>query len=352
MIKKILIVITLILTLNIFLVECGGISKKDVLHVLRNPFDRAMERALELVVTDSPKEKRPLLEKIHYATTSFFHALMSPISLILWGTAGAIDSVTTSPSFTFLEGSGEAKNGPIKKIITWNVCMLFGGMPIPFGGVAPVHERIAEVSKKIISTDADIVCLQEVSPPAAHMLYQKLKSKYKYFYTRINPDTWLTLDSGLFVASKVAIQDPKVVPLPSSDMLKRALFTFKAGDYEILTTHLETGSAQEKQLDVILETTKNIKNNTLFLGDFNIARGDDFQKSGLTEIFKDLYKGATTATDYFSAQVRDIPPIDYSIDYILSTNDLRIKISTIEGYQIPVWADSDHHLLAAEIETT
>ncbi len=349
MIKKILIVLTAIVLLLGFSLKSSGISRGELTHHLRSPMEKTMEKALELKANPSLITK-DLGVIIVYAFTS-------PVSLILWGTAGAIDALSSQPSFTYLESDAAAKAGPPKKIVTWNVCMLFGGMPIPFGGVAPVSERISDVSKKIITTNADVICLQEVSPPAAKMLYEELKKEYKYFYTKINPDSWLTLDSGLFVASKVAITDPKVVPLPSSGIIKRALFSFKAGALDFLTTHLEAGDEnrdkemRQKQIETILEVTKTIAKKTLFLGDFNIERGLDFDKSGLKEFFRDLYKGASTATDYFSSKVREIAPKNYSIDYILASKDLRVKISTVDGYEIPVSADSDHHLLLAELKS-
>lgn len=322
----------------------------NLLYYLRMPFDTTMERAIQLTVSHAPC-KAPvevsLLDRVQFVVTTALLIPAIPMSLALFGIAGVIDTVRWkfNPSrCEYLEGAGEEKKGALKTIVTWNVCALFGGLPIPFGGMAPVKERVHEIAQNIFDTGADLVCLQEVSPPAAHLLYEKLQREYKYFYTRIDPDPLLTLDSGLFVASKMPLTNPIVTPLPSLGMLHRALFSFKAGETTFGVTHLEAGqeaaavAMRVQQVGEILKMSPDI-----LLGDMN----EKFSATVLLQTYQNPNApDMITATDRFIGT-----PDDFSIDYILSRRGVNnIKVMLKDAYdRLGKWATSDHHILTATI---
>lgn len=296
-------------------------AMNGLIFYLRDPFDRTMERAFETYYFG-------ISSKI---ISTIIYAILSPLSVCLFGIAGVLDTLRqrcSKLSFTRLEGSAPIKEGEPSKIATFNVCMLFGGLGIKFGGQDLVSKRIARVAKKIIDSGADVVCLQEVSPPAARLLFNELKKVYRFGIERINPETWLTLDSGLFVVSKLPIQNPQVISIPLAARMKRALFTFQSGSVKIGTTHLEPGNEapdiamRKKQMGEILKHDVDI-----LIGDLNIERGAEFQSSGLAERFKDGFSGGHTTTDKLS------------IDYILTTK---------EGHKVTLESGSDcsdHHML-------
>ncbi len=304
-------------------------AMNDIIFHLRDPFDRTMERGLELLCSNVP-QKGNLSETIQFFVTTLFYLVISPLSVALFGLAGALDTLNqrySKVSFTRSEGNASEKFGDLSKIATFNVCMLFGGLGIKFGGQDIIARRIDKVAQKIISSDADVVCLQEVSPPAARLLRKKLEGDYKYFIERINPETWFSLDSGLFIVSKLPIDGIKVHSIPLAATMKRALFTFQVGKTRIGTTHLEPGNEdldiamRKKQVKEILKHDVDI-----LIGDLNIERGEEFLASGLAERFGDGFSGGHTTTD------------SLSIDYILSNCGGQVSLVNASDC-------SDHHML-------
>lgn len=319
----------------------------ELLYYLRMPFDKTMESAIRLTLPHTPsKESKTcsLLDRVRFVATTALLIPAIPLSLGLFGLASIIDAVRWKFNlnhFEYLEGAGKEKTGTPRVFITWNVCALFGGLPIPFGGVAPVEERMQDIAQNILDTQADLVCLQEVSPPAAQLLYRELKGEYRHFYTRIDPDPLLTLDSGLFVASKMPLTNPTVTPLTRLGMLHRALFSFEIGEDTFGVTHLEAGlgeasfAIREQQLVEILK-----KSPRFLLGDMN----EKLSSGSLLPIYHNLNDPEMiTATDRFIGT-----PIDFSIDYVLSKSVDKIKVVLEKAYDdLGKWAISDHHILIA-----
>ncbi len=82
--------------------------------------------------------------------------------------------------------------------------------------MSPWRDRLGALTALIRSTNADVVCLQEVHPDdAIQELYHALKDQYSYFYGAIGPRflgfdlSALGLPSGLFVASKYPVENPE-----------------------------------------------------------------------------------------------------------------------------------------------
>ena len=319
-------------------------------YYLRMPFDKTMERAIQLTLSHTPCKvpvKTNVFDRVQFVVTTTLLILAIPISLGLFVLAGVIDAVRWKfdlHRYEYLEGLGKEKMEGPKKIVTWNVCALFGGLPIPFGGMAPVEQRVYEIAQSILDTQADLVCLQEVSPPAAYLLYQKLQMEYKYFYTRIDPDPLFTLDSGLFVASKTLLIEPMVTPLPRAGMLHRALFSFKAGEITFGVTHLEAGqgaAATAVRVQQVAEILKRPPD--ILVGDMN----DNLSAIGLLPTYQNSNSAEMiTATDRFIGA-----SVNFSIDYILSLSGNKIEVVLKEAYDSleGKWATSDHHMLISEV---
>lgn len=296
---------------------------------------------------------RSCWQKVALVAKTIFYLLISPLTAIFFG-IGLLLELQKQHSFTYLEGAKKGKNRQLKSLMTWNVCMLLGGLPIPFGGVVPSRERIQFVQQRILDKASDLVVLQEVSEDAAYELYDALKSSYSFFYIKILPGP--LFDSGLFVASKIPVSHPQVIPLPSSNSLKRAAFTCDFSNCSLTTTHLEAGNDQksadlrQNQIDTILKVIK--VNKALFVGDLNMER-QEFQRTPLANHFRDTLapEVPTTATDFFSAKLRKIPPTNYKIDYIGATPEIALTTKLRKGYfQDQDFAYSDHHLLFATLD--
>lgn len=136
----------------------------------------------------------------------------------------------------------------------------------------PWEERVSPIVEKIKLADADVVCLQQVqAEDASYALYNALKGEYHYFYVAIGPNVMgfspksLGISSGLFVASRYPLQNPRFTPfsitgLPSKDGFFDFVIVHELGPVHIYHTHLESvpvpyfGQVRAMQMNQILDT--------------------------------------------------------------------------------------------------
>jgi endonuclease/exonuclease/phosphatase family metal-dependent hydrolase len=315
----------------------------------RKPFDLTMESAIQLIFAPKRKylkDEYPV-NKISFIAKFVFLVLISPFTLFCYGTALVLDVMQKNRNFTYLKGELNSEDREVQKVLSWNVCALFGGLPMAFGGVKKVKDRMGLIAEKIKEINADVISLSEVSPPAADLLFRKLKDTYAHFYTRIRKDPFLTLDSALFVASKVEIKDPKMIELPLGGLMRRAIFSFQVADTKFLTTHLHPG-LDEKDKEVRLKQVNEIKSlsngKTILFGDLNIRRGDEFKNVGLGGHFSDPTEGEPiTATDRMNGD-----EVIESIDYFLLSKDLSGRVEIVQAFD-ENGGLSDHHALSLEL---
>lgn len=204
---------------------------------------------------------------------------------------------------------------PSFSLLNFNVCFLPGSLPMLFGGMTPWELRIDKVAERIKQLDADIICLQEVfEEESAEILYEKLKNKYAHFYINIGPRNFgfnqesAGMSSGLFVASKYELQNPKFHVFKNTTYhMNRGFFEFslnKEGSEfaHVYTTHLEAFAHppgpefREEQLREILavmdENNKKSKGNAAIIlcGDLNIPwSSKEPAEQILQEYFSDSY---------------------------------------------------------------
>ncbi|MBI5273858.1 MAG: endonuclease/exonuclease/phosphatase family protein [Chlamydiales bacterium] len=306
-----------------------------------------------------------------------------PLTMLAWGFSGLIDNLgdcLMQQSYMHLKGYSIPTLKSSCTIFSLNACMLWGMLPIPFGGVSPSHKRIDQLCDLILEQDADVVMMQEVSFDAAVALYGKLKDHYEHFYTKVASYPWLNLDSSLFVAINTPILgEPQVVPLPTSGTIKRVLFYVETEKAFILTTHLEAGRSDEdkvmrsKQLSIILSTIEQLKEKSgkpcIIAGDFNMLRTgdeDDEYTAQLLDHFYDAYKESTTldttvatCTNRLTAarmgweNVADTEElIDYALVDVASKDNVNISTSLVATYELddPDKALSDHRALRTQID--
>lgn len=353
------------------------------------PFHRSTEWSLHACTPIRPGEfgnlstyGKELASRIFLCA---FALLFSPAALSLLAVGGLIDTLgdfIKQKPYVYWKGEKEQGNLPCAyTFFSLNSCMLWGGLPIPFGGVEPARDRIETVSKLILEQNADFVLLQEVSFGPAGKLYEKLKGHYAHFYTRISPSPWLMMDTALFVASKYPILgEAQFQPFPTAGTMKRGLFYFETARCWILATHLEAGSMEEssamrqKQMSVILKTIQKLKAESnkpcMLLGDFNLARtdkiDDEYHSSHIPEHFYDQYAkefpgvnlSTASCTERLTAAMWEssLPPIaDDLIDYALvdkeSKNSVQMAVKLVSTYQLktPSNAPSDHRGLHTKI---
>jgi endonuclease/exonuclease/phosphatase family metal-dependent hydrolase len=301
--------------------------------------------------------------------------------------------------FIYLKSQAPEKAGVQEafSVLTLNTCFVPWDYPYLFGGVLlPWRERVEPLAKILLSTDADVVCLQEVhAEDAVYALYEALKETYTYFYGAIGPRTLgfsfdtLGLPSGLFVASKYPIEHPQFTLFNAAGVpMNWGFFDFTvmnggAPMGHIYATHLQSLSLdafakiRALQLQQIVEKMENdlaVNNQIPFFlcGDLNIPYGSEEPGEALIrKHFYDDYnkdqgsvgESNRTCTDYFTnyffSETKDPEEIDPQfqiLDYALL---LRSQPFTIDTQQVEtndlkevLSAVSDHHGLLTTISNT
>ena len=208
---------------------------------------------------------------------------------------------------------------------------LFLPFPVSYftDGMPPWPDRIDGIIAKIQEHDPDIICLQEVySNLAARKLIKKLKSRYAVFYYDIDPK-WVTLNSGLFVASKFPIQNPTYRSYTHTQKgVARGAFFFETAFARLVNTHLDAnpsrnGALQNAQLAQLVQW---LDQKTFIAGDINIAWGTpSYDLSLLKAAFFDPYNENrvycspvdATCSEVFNKWTKPSGPEYVIYDYIL-----------------------------------
>jgi endonuclease/exonuclease/phosphatase family metal-dependent hydrolase len=238
-------------------------------------------------------------------------------------------------------------------LLSWNICCVGGGYSISDGGVMPWSFRIDKILAKIVEQDADIISLYEVLDTAAGFyLYEKLQEKYVHFYFNIGPRA-IGPSSGIFIASKVSLKNPKFIPFPKSMLIGRTqnsekgvfFFTIQAkrGEVEMYTTHLQHSEepqyptkqeirARNEEMKFIMEHVTQKVGNVIVTGDLNLDTKEYMQSFWSRNFQKQLLKDNRSKTwggDKFCAEMigkRVSSPSN--LDYTLATKKSALKIET------------------------
>lgn len=115
-------------------------------------------------------------------------------------------------SFDYFRGDGKehyAENGTIR-LLTWNILGLRNDMV----AVRPWEERLDGMAELILSSDADVVILQECFEKGLSKgLYERLKKQFPHSYLHLKEEI-LPMGSGLALFSKVPIEKFRFTPHP------------------------------------------------------------------------------------------------------------------------------------------
>ncbi|MFA6118633.1 MAG: endonuclease/exonuclease/phosphatase family protein [Parachlamydiales bacterium] len=299
--------------------------------------------------------------------------------------------LSTTP---YIHLKNEANLKPLDKLcslLQLNCCLTAGGFSKLFGGtVIPNDERVSKIAEMIKQNDPDLVCLQEVSDiKDAFKLYNELSNKYGDFYFNIGSTPFiLQNNSGLFVASKTALENPQVHSFSdisgTESMANKCFFIFSTNNANFVTTHLspshddlnptnqESHVREEEQQRIRLASKQRSSDNkkpTYVSGDFNINwNSDQYQKGLLFAEGKDYYNNnrseslsqdATCETEYLVDRnwhhKKDVKPQHLILDYFLSlfdSNATSVKTRKIATFDTdkPQEAISDHSALISTIK--
>lgn len=259
-----------------------------------------------------------------------------------------------------------------------NCCLTAGGFARLFGGLdLPDAERVQHIADMIRTENPDLICLQEVSDlSSAWDLYHRLSSQYSEFYFHIGSTPFiLQNNSGLFVASKVAIEQPEFHSFSDlvgvESMVNKGFFVFSTKMAHFINTHLSPSSKDlaptEKE-----ETTREEEQSRIYatvrarclqeakpmfvVGDFNTHHGTLF-KENVLESSGNLE--AVAETGYLVQrnwhQNALAQPEGVSIDHVLmfssEPTQYRVEVSAKATFDVndPKAAISDHPALVSNV---
>ena len=374
--------------------------------LLTDPICKAHELKTSVTMRYMPGEFNQCDNKVKEIARRSFLCLQlffyAPLGSVLGAFALGLKKIAIAlqeNEFLHFKGSLEEKTLPEDgsiSIYSLNCCFIGGGEPLKHGGIQSWPNRIDPLMERIEREDPDVLCLAEIYDlKAANTLMNKLENKYAHFYYNIGAQV-IGANSGMFVASKYKIDDPKFCPFPNKTLLdegkfvKKGLFSFSLTDQNnkvanINFTHLQHSQddehpktteieARAKQTDFILDNIhKDLDPSipTILTGDLNIGKKEykssQLDKHFYNNYFEDDQNIGTCIRDGFIDYVyegRDIenPAEDY-LDYcILLESDPLSNEKLEHGYTLktslvrsfddlskPDKALSDHHGLRTEL---
>lgn len=373
-----------------------AISFYSVARFFVNPHWKLTDTWLD-TICNYKNDQTSITQKVLSTTKSVFTTLgLLPFALggLVLGQACHFSAflLSTNPYIHIKNEANLKTIDKIRSLLQLNCCLTAGGFSKLFGGIVLSNDdRVLKIAEMIKQNDPDLVCLQEVSDiKDAFKLYNELSNKYGDFYFNIGSTPFiLQNNSGLFVASKMALENPEVHSFAdisgAESMVNKCFFLFSTNNANFITTHLSPShddskpTAQEdlvrsqEQQRILLAAKQRSANNkkpTYVSGDFNINWKSDQYKQGLlfTE-GKDYYnknrsevftQDATCETEYLIDRnwhhKKDTKPQQLILDYFLSFFDSNYasvkthKIATFDTER-PEEAISDHSALLSTISS-
>jgi len=267
-------------------------------------------------------------------------------------------------------------------ILSWNVCLLEHNLSMLFGGVPPWQARIHNIAKTLLKHNPDIICLQEAFSPEANIaLIEKLQTRYSHFYYHIGPKPSgfslesLGIPSGLFIASKYALQDFSFTPYTKEQTPPFRGYGFVTAKIynqdqllgSFITTHLQPGQSKEDahyrklQMQAIGSAIDPLPSPVFLCGDLNI----DKTSTEALELLANYQPSSYQGLDWTCCELRDywwksqenikqfhaLPPHKEWLDYffclksplnqqlhvvtnVLSANNLKRPNTSLSDHQI------------------
>ena len=280
---------------------------------------------------------------------------------ILWQAATSGESVVvpelvamppdTSPRPAASDGTDELGVQELT-IVTWNINY--------------ANRDLAEVSRLLQESNADIVCLQETTEYSEAWLQYEFAEPYPHYF--IAGHTGKFLAEGYMVLSRLPILEPRFVP-PACTFFGHIVFqTDHCGTRStILSVHMTPFTARESRtivdlLSAVNQTEidhqhevqailKDIPRDapTLIVGDFNspshgiaptILKGH-----GLKDLFAELYPDADQTHKSWDFRFRNGLRATWRIDYIFYSHHYQARCGSLLECR-----GSDHHLLVATFD--
>jgi endonuclease/exonuclease/phosphatase family metal-dependent hydrolase len=300
------------------------------------------------------------------------HQIFLGLGMLFWGSLCClaplgiglrwiVSQIETKPYLYFQGKALEVVKNDFS-LLSWNIACNSGGYSISDAGVMPWAYRIDDIVKQLHAQDADVLSLYEVFDPEAGLyLYSQLKDQYAHFYFNIGARV-IGVNSGIFIASKIAIENPEFIAFPKEMLVGRTksaekgFFSFDVADFKIFSTHLqhseecdystsEEVEARKSEMELIMDKIRLVSGPIILTGDLNM--GDEELTTWSSHFKKGEHSEKTWGGDQFYATLvgnKQISPA-MNLDYTMVQ---RAEITTEiipTGYDATIFnpsALSDH----------
>lgn len=269
------------------------------------------------------------------------------------------------------------------KVLSFNACFqdpwapLTGGVVSPHVPLGNYPSRIAAIVDQIARKNPDVFLGQEFDNLGAQDESIRLMRQrgYRYFLRDLGSDHPVQNHSGLFVASKVLLENIAFVPYPAEVKgtglgrwsARGALtFTIRVGgaDLRVVNVHLNPGDGPENDSARIAQLQRHVapllQERTVVMGDLNF----DTSSVNLAQIgfpgFVNAFEGQVTCTDLGKHQLlgksgfsngRPCEDCEQRIDGLLHhPEQVRVAASAIEPLEWDGRLLSDHYALSATLQ--
>ena len=259
------------------------------------------------------------------------------------------------------------------KVVTFNVGLLvYDLLKISlFAPVPHVKERLKNIPKALIESNADIICLQEIYHiEHKAFLYEKLKDHYQFIFYE-HKGFRFSMENGLMVFSKLPLENFTNITFKATRFEEKVFAStgyqkFTINEYQFIHLHLTAGgilgpehkSTERLRQSQIQQVLEQVNDMAVILGDFNCGPqiSEDNYNLFLVNSFKNITSDQMTWDPENPLNKKGIhahcPP--QSIDHIMLNFDCKTTSSLIfDDPQIMTHKGaitlSDHYALEASI---
>lgn len=186
---------------------------------------------------------------------------------------------------------GEAHETPIERhlrVLTWNVCGVFGGMSLDHGGVINWRARVPKILEQIKNENPDVIVFQEIyDTTLAETILENLKSSYSHFFMHLGKNVWGSVGGGMIITRCPLVRFSHHEFTNNSFELTRGFGVLELKNHpqdsqpsvRIIGTHLIHGdsiSDQQKRAEQLTQIKHFVDASlplpTILAGDLNIER--------------------------------------------------------------------------------
>ena len=290
-----------------------------------NEFTRASVRSIEYLTRPMSRENSwwaELAERVKRAVSALFSLPLAAVLLIPAFACYVVAACVGEGRFEHIKPESAANFWEERsvKVMSLNACFqdpwspLTGGVATPFEPVAGCASRVAALVDAVAKENPVVFMGQEFENLGAQDECIRLMQQkgFHYFLRDLGSNDPIRNNSGLFVASKVPLQNIEFVPYPDEDRAglakwsRQGALTFtisvQGRDLRLINVHLNYGEGEKNQEARNRQLVRHVvpllnRGNAALFGDLNFNTASvERAASGLLG-FVNALEGTVTCTD-------------------------------------------------------